>query len=165
MKQGYGTESEHERWFVEAGRVARDALCLRAKCGAVIVQNGAIIGEGYNAPPCDDVSSARCLVEGYDRSRKPKYDLTCCVHAEWRAIMDMLRRGEDPRDSVLYYVRLSDEGMLKYSGDPFCTVCSRLARDAGIAHFALRHANGATLYDTKDYDDRSYAFHKKDSAY
>jgi deoxycytidylate deaminase len=163
MEEKNSREGEHEHWFVEAGRVARRALCLRAKCGAVIVRGGVIIGEGYNAPPRDDVLSARCSFDAYDRARKPKYDLTCCVHAEWRAIMDMLRRGEDPRGSVLYYARLSDGGALKYSGEPFCTVCSRLASDVGIGHFALRHEHGATLYDAKDYNDRSYAFHEKDS--
>lgn len=153
--------SEHEQWFHEAALVAADALCLRAKCGAVIVAEGNVIGRGYNAPPLDDILTRRCLEENYDRSKKPKYDLTCCVHAEWRAIMDALRRNSECiQGSTLYYVRLDEEGNPKRSGEPFCTVCSRLALDSGIAFFALWHESGIALYDTKDYNDRSYDFHK-----
>jgi len=98
--------------------------------------------------------------EHYDRSKKPKYDLTCCVHAEWRAIVDALRKHHgEIKDATLYYVRLDEEGNPKRSGDPFCTVCSRLALDAGIAFFALWHEIGIVLYNTKDYNERSYIYH------
>ena len=61
-------------WFQEAERVAQSALCTRAKCGAVIVAGDEIIGEGYNAPPRDDMHNAKCVTEVYDREKKPKYD-------------------------------------------------------------------------------------------
>ena len=151
----------HEAWFEEAGKVATEALCLRAKCGAVIVADSMIIGSGYNAPPLDDIAHRKCLDDDYDRAKKPKYDLTCCMHAEWRAIMDALRN--DPKSlpgATLYYVRLGDDGKIAYSGEPFCTVCSRLALDCGILAFALWHQDGITLYDTKDYNERSYHYHE-----
>lgn len=158
-----GNMDEHEEWFHEAARVATKGLCLRAKCGAVIVRDGHVIGQGYNAPPRDDLTDARCLETNYDRTKKPKYDLTCCLHAEWRAIMDALRTHADQlQGSTLYYVRLNDEGKFRPSGKPFCTVCSRLAHDCGIAYFALRHQDGIVLYDAKDYNARSYAYHMAD---
>lgn len=155
--------NEHEEWFKKAGRVATKALCLRAKCGAVIVSDGVVIGFGYNAPPVDDISSRKCLDENYDRTRKPKYDLTCCVHAEWRAMIDALKNNEEKLwGAILYYVRLDDNSNIHRSGLPFCTVCSRLALDVGIAKFGLWHENEMMLYDTHDYNERSYAYHKRD---
>lgn len=150
-----------EEWFIKAEKVAQGALCKRAKCGAVIVSaKGKVIGEGYNAPPRNDLLAAKCEEE-FDRSKKPKYDLTCCVHAEWRAIADALaNHPEEIVGSTLYYVRLGDDGKRKPSRKPFCTVCSRLALDFRIGKFALWHEDGIMLYNTKDYNDLSYAFHK-----
>jgi deoxycytidylate deaminase len=161
MKQEHGAESAHERWFEQAVLVARGGLCLRAQCGSVIVRNGEVVGRGHNGPPRDDVSHRRCADAAYDRMKKPKYDLTCCVHAEWRAIMDALvhEKGE-LEGSALYYVRLDETGKRKPSRNPFCTVCSRLALDTGISVFALWHEEGITLYDTVMYNERSYAFHR-----
>ena len=150
-----------ESWFLEAERVARNALCQRAKCGAVIVSaNGELIGEGYNAPPRNDLLAAKCGEE-FDRSKKPKYDITCCVHAEWRAMSDALaNHPQEIIGATLYYVRLGEDGVRRPSRLPFCTVCSRLALDLRLARFGLWHENDIVLYDTKDYNDLSYAFHK-----
>lgn len=155
--------NEHEEWFKEAGSVALSARCLRAKCGAIIVaSDGVMIGSGYNAPPTDDVLLQKCSNENYDRTKKPKYDLTCCVHAEWRAIIDALKNNSERlRGATLYYVRLGDDGNIRRSGQPFCTVCSRLALDVGIATFGLWHEDGVMLYDTNDYNERSYAYHQQ----
>ena len=153
-------EQEGVRWMEEARRIARDALCTRARCGSVIVFDGQIIGYGYNAPPGDDLAHAKCDFAG-DRSKKPKYDLTCCVHAEWRAIMDALRKNEDKvAGSRLYFMRIGDDGSKTHAGEPFCTVCSRLALDAGVTEFALFDEKGIAVYGTKEYNDLSYDFHK-----
>lgn len=150
-----------DKWFQEARTVAQKALCRRAQCGAVIVANNEVIGSGYNAPPRDDMANAKCDEEDYDRSKKPKYDLTCCVHAEWRAIMDAL--GHHPKElqgSTLYYVRTDESGNIRPSGKPFCTVCSRLALDVGITKFGLMHEGGAVYYGTQEYNNLSYSYHK-----
>ena len=124
---------QHEDYFKEAGEVAKKALCLRDKCGAVIVKEGIIIGKGYNAPPCDDLSKRKCQLD-LVISSKPKSDRTCCMHAEWRAIIESLSSG-GITGSTLYFVRIDDEGSIKSSsGIPYCTVCSRLALDTGIAY-------------------------------
>jgi deoxycytidylate deaminase len=46
-------EKDAIKWMNEAGKVAQQALCLKAKCGTVIVSGNEIIGRGYNAPPLD----------------------------------------------------------------------------------------------------------------
>lgn len=141
----------------EAAKVASKALCLKAKCGTIIVSNSEIIGEGYNAPPLDKEENRTCEKEF--GSGKPKYDRTCCVHAEWRAIMDALKRNPDKiKGSKLYFARVSERGEIKRSGKPYCTVCSRLALDTEIAHFLLWHDEGICEYPTNEYNLLSYQY-------
>lgn len=149
----------HEQYFILAGEEAKKALCLRDHCGAVIISsNGIIIGRGYNAPSSDDVRNRKCDLE-LRESRKPKSDRTCCIHAEWRAIIGALKTKESLSGSTLYFTRIDEEGKLKRSGDPYCTVCSRLALDVGIEYFALWQKEGIRLYPTDEYNDLSYTFH------
>jgi deoxycytidylate deaminase len=150
-------ETDARRWMEGALNMARRARCQRAKCGAVIVAGGVMIGEGYNAPPLDREEHRVCG-ETFPPG-KPKYDRTCCVHAEWRAIFDAFRRSPAKLEgSRLFFARLGDDGAMAYSGRPFCTVCSRLALDAGIAEFLLWHEDGITAYETGEYNRLSYAY-------
>lgn len=150
-------ELEAIQWMNKASEFAKKALCLKAKCGTVIVKEDEIIGEGYNAPPLDQEKNRTCnKVFG---PGKPKYDQTCCMHAEWRAIMDALRRNPDKIvGSKLYFTRISDDGEIKKSGKPYCTVCSRMALDTGIAYFLLWHEDGICEYPTDEYDQLSYQY-------
>ena len=146
----------------DATKHARQSLCLRSKCGAIIVSNGTVIGAGYNAPPLGDITARRCTEEDYEHTKKPRSDKTCCIHAEWRAIMRAL--AHHPRcvkNATLYFMRIDDAGRPVRSGEPYCTVCSRLALDVGIASFVLWRSEGICVYDTHEYNERSYAFHKK----
>jgi deoxycytidylate deaminase len=147
-----------EDYFNEAAKVAQKALCLRDKCGAVVVLNNKIIGEGFNGPAGDSATAQKCELDLLN-TIKPKSDRTCCVHAEWRAVIDAVRRKGDIRGSTIYFTRVDDEGNILKSGEPYCTVCSRLALDTGIKYFALRHDTGIKLYDTDEYNDLSYKFH------
>lgn len=148
----------HEDYFREAGKEAQKALCKRDKCGAIIVLDSIIIGRGYNAPPNDAKENCKCELE-LTISKKPKSDRTCCLHAEWRAIIDALKKKPILTNAILYFVRIDERGALKYSGEPYCTVCSRLALDIGIASFGLWRSDGGVLFPTKEYNDMSYAFH------
>lgn len=140
-----------------AVQVAQRARCFKSKCGSVIVKDGVIIGEGYNAPPLDNDEHRMCDKEV--ALGKPKYDKTCCMHAEWRAILDALRRNpQDLNGARLYFVRIDDQGAVKRSGKPYCTTCSRLALDTGIATFALWHEEGIIEYPTDEYNKLSYQY-------
>lgn len=145
--------------FMEkAGLEARKALCLKARCGAIIEKDGDILGTGYNAPPLDNESNRMCL-EKYDFTGKPRYDHTCCIHAEWRAILNALENyPEKVKGSRLFFVRVDTHGMIKTSGKPYCTVCSRLALDVGISEFYLWHEDGITSYQTDEYNKLSYEY-------
>lgn len=151
----FDTDS-HLRFIHEAERVATEALCLRARCGAVIVSGDEIIGRGSNGPPGDVVGDRKC-----ERARllpqNHVHDRTCCVHAEWRAITDALKtRPEKVKSSTLYFARIDTDGTSIPSGEPYCTVCSRLALDVGIAHFVLLQVDGVRRYDTYEYNEISY---------
>jgi deoxycytidylate deaminase len=147
-----------EDYFLEAAKEARKSTCLRDKCGAVVVLNNEIIGKGFNGPPNNDLSHRKCGLNIVN-SRKPKSDRTCCVHAEWRAIIDGIKNKKDIKGSTLYFTRVDAEGNILRSGEPYCTVCSRLALDNGIKFFGLWHDPGIKLYDACEYNEFSYQFH------
>ncbi len=147
-------------YFEAAAEVSEKATCLRAHCGTVIVKGGKVIGEGYNSPPLDNESSRTCELE-LIKSPKPKYDRTCCVHAEWRAILNAAKsHPEKINGSSLYFMRTNNGEMTK-AGNPYCTVCSRLAMESGIKEFVLWHEQGITVYPVAEYDRLSYEFHKQ----
>jgi deoxycytidylate deaminase len=153
------TNNMHETYFEEAQKTAHRATCNRAKCGSVIVAtNGQIIGRGYNAPPLGDESQRMCDVQ-LDKSIKQNNDKTCCVHAEWNAILDAKKNHPDKvAGSTLYFMRVNEDGEYTEAGDPYCTVCSRLALESGISTFGLWN-NGPQMIDTSTYNQKSYAFY------
>ncbi len=164
----YLTDSEYTdavQWMQEAGESAKKALCLKALCGSVIVRDGKIIGRGYNAPALNDEKNRTCNDdELYDFSIKPHFDRTCCIHAEWRAILDTLKTNPDKIvGSKLYFSRVDKEGNIKKSGKPYCTVCSRLALDTGISEFLLWQKEGIASYPTDEYNRLSYDYLKDEA--
>lgn len=162
-------KNSHETYFAAAAKEAEKAICLRAKCGAVIVKNDTIIGRGFNGPATADTDKTRFAASSqkcdciYPQSAKPKSDRTCCVHAEWRAIIDALKNSSEKTlaGSILYFTRVDGDGNILKSGEPYCTVCSRLALDTGISQFGLWHESGIRMYDTGEYNELSYQFHLK----
>ena len=149
----------NEDYFNEAGKVAEQSLCLRDKCGAIVVLKGEIIGRGFGAPANNDITYRKCELNLVN-SKKPKSDRTCCIHAEWRAIINAIKNKKDINGSTLYFTRVDEKGNILKSGEPYCTVCSRLALDNGIKYFVLWHESGIKLYDTNEYNELSYGFHE-----
>jgi hypothetical protein len=148
----------HEDYFALAADEARKATCGRAKCGSVIISvKGEVIGRGWNGPPAELASQRRCERRG-ELSETFKSDRTCCVHAEWRAIIDALRLYPvEVKGATLYFTRVNEVGEMIFSGEPYCTICSKLALEVGLSGFALWHESGIKIYDTVDYNDRSFS--------
>ena len=72
--------------------------------------------------------------------------------------MDALARNpQKVGGSDLYYVKVDENGVTKRSGEPYCTVCSRLALDSGVGRFALWHEEGVRQYPTDIYNQLSYS--------
>ena len=150
----------HEKAFALAGECAKRSTCKKDFCGAVIAKDDVVIGEGWNTPAGNREDQRTCEITEYDWMKKKKADKTCCMHAEWRAILDALRRhANDLAGSTLYFTRVDAEGSLLKSGEPYCTVCSRFALDVGIAKFALWQASGIQVFEAGEYNRRSYQFH------
>lgn len=151
----------HEDYFEEARKEAIGARCYRARCGAVIVKDGKIIGRGSNGPPLDDEAQRMCLLDDLRLDIKSKSDKTCCVHAEWNAILNASSVYPDEMvGSTLYFMRIDETSAVTDAGQPYCTVCSRLALQSGVALFGLW--NGAPeMIDTHEYNKKSYDFFKK----
>lgn len=146
----------HKTYFQLAAEQAERATCKRAKCGSVIVADSEVIGAGFNAPPLGDESERYCDAE-FDTTLKPKYDKTCCVHAEWNAIIDGLKNNaEKMAGATLYFMRIDDAGNFTDAVEPFCTVCSRLAMQSGLARFALWVDEVPKIYDVRDYNRETY---------
>lgn len=73
--------------------------------------------------------------------------------------MDALKRNSlKIPGSTLYYCRLGKDGKLATSGEPWCTICSKMALDAGIADFVLMKNEGYAVYGTEEYNTLSYAY-------
>lgn len=153
-----------ERWFDAAAEVAMWALCDRSKCGALLVKNGHILGSGYNGPPGDRLDLRVCQTVEPSR-RKPKSDRTCCLHAEWQAILDSLRKHPAALPgSTLVFTRVDEAGNLLRSGNPYCTVCSRLALGAEVAFWLLWHPGGIREYSALEYHQVSQRYDEFESA-
>lgn len=149
-----------DHWFEEAAKEARKAACFSAKCGTVVVsRRGRVIGRGSNGPPGDG-SSRTCLRRDWVHADKPLYDRTCCIHAEWRAINDAMRNhATSLHGSTLYFMRVDLAGAWTRAGAPYCTVCSRLILEAGIAEVVLWQDQGAHVYRAQEYNDLSYRYY------
>lgn len=160
-------KAQHEQFFAAAAEQARLGTCQNDRCGSVLVSaSGVILAVGHNGPAGDDEAMRMCdKTAGLAHERKPKSDITCCMHAEDRTVRHALQQGvssEELADSTLYFMRVDFEtGELRDSGDPYCTLCSRSVLDAGIGQFALYSAGGARIYPTTEYNLLSYQFHEQ----
>jgi deoxycytidylate deaminase len=143
-------------WLKVAAEYAAESTCHRSKCGSVIISKWQDeIGAGYNSMPCN--ATGECFKDKLAPTFKS--DKTCCMHAEQRAIMQALKyESHHLPDSRLYFIRLDDEGKMKFSGEPYCTICSKMALDAGIAEFVLYRKEGICVYDTKEYNEISFEY-------
>jgi deoxycytidylate deaminase len=153
-------EDVHIQHFLEAAYTARQATCKRALCGSIVVsESGRILGRGYNAPPLGQEDQRMCDVT-FSQNRKPKSDKTCCIHAEWNAILNALAHDAgEVAGATLYFARIDQNSLeITQAGEPYCTVCSRLALQSGIAQFGLWN-DGPQMIKTDLYNKVSYDFY------
>ena len=159
MKLLIGPEhTQAELFMQQAAEIAQKATCERSKCWCIIVKDGNIIGKGFNSPAQNLESQRRCHCDKAQYHRKVT-DKTCCIHAEQRAILDALKSASDQLPgSDLYFIRLDQEGKITKAGEPYCTICSKMALEVGIKNFHLWHAKGIVAYDTEEYNILSYQY-------
>lgn len=140
-----------EYWLSRAAIEARRATCEKARCGAVLVLQDTCVGMGFNGPAPGALR--RCDI-AVPSSRRPRSDRTCCVHAEWRALI----KSWPTVGATLVFARVDDTGQRVSSGLPYCTVCSRLALECGVKSWVLEHSGVACEYDALAYDELSHQY-------
>ena len=73
--------------------------------------------------------------------------------------MDALRKNPDKLlGSKLYFVRLNNDKTPSRAGEPYCTICSKMALDVKISEFVLWYDKGICVYDTDEYNTISFQF-------
>lgn len=159
MKYLSGEEEQQAREYLQqAAKIALQATCQRDRCGSLIVKDNEVIGTGFNSPPLNKESQRRCHTPKETYHPKVK-DKTCCIHAEQRAIIDALKTNPNKiSGSRLYFIRLDETGSPTHAGNPYCTLCSKLALDTNIAEFVLWHKEGVCVYDTEEYNTLSFGY-------
>lgn len=146
---------EAERLLDLAAEEAKRSSCLRALCGAVVTdKNGVVIGKGGNSLPGGE-KPKECLKDHLGAGFKS--DRTCCTHAEARAILDAMKNGTLEGGSI-FFTRIDEEGRRKNSGQPYCTICSKMALEVGLKSFVLAHDFGVVAYPSDFYNDLSFEY-------
>lgn len=147
-----------EAYLDLAARQARTATCLRSRCGSVVVAaDGMLVGGGANSLPGGSCPT-RCRKADGDLAPDFKSDRTCCTHAEVRAIVAALASGADLAGASVYFTRVDANGARVPSGRPYCTICSKLTLEAGLATFVLAHDFGVVAYPADLYNDLSFSY-------
>ncbi|MFA6088314.1 MAG: deaminase [Candidatus Woesearchaeota archaeon] len=151
-------EKRAKKWFDYAANIAKNAKCLKKKCGSIIVKNNEVIGVGYNAPPLDNVV-LECIKESLPKDFKSEKH--CCLHAEQNAIIDALfNYSKKIQGSTLYYTKVDKNNIIQFSGKPYCTICSKMALRVKISEFAVWHKEGICVYGTDEYNKLSFEYRK-----
>lgn len=135
---------------------ARLSSCSRGRCGSVVMLGDQIVGRGFNHPPGGLASQRRCERRG-ELAPGFRSDHTCCVHAEQVSALSAVRQVPDLRGAYLFFGRVDEDGHPLLSGDPYCTICSKMTLEVGISFFVLNRIEGPTVYDTESYNDLSFA--------
>lgn len=158
---------EAEEWKAIVTEVAQSSTCTRAKCGAIIVKYGKVIGQGSNGPYVGFESYCNpCMRSRLNIPHKTRYELCSGYHAERAALDDAIhnmlntekenRDKFDPCQARIYYIALDESGKPRGSEYPSCTLCSGPILKWGIEDVVLWHGgDNYEAYDTKTFHELS----------
>ena len=147
--------AEAEQWLEAAAQVARQSTCHRRKCGSVLVaEDGTMFAAAKNQlPPGAAVHcNPYCLPAGF------KSDKACCMHAEERSIMQALKEGFPLQGTTMVFASVDEAGTRLASGQPSCTICSKMALEAGVGWWILEHADAVLRYAAAEYNHISFQY-------
>jgi deoxycytidylate deaminase len=154
-----GEESQEAvLWLERAAEIARNSRCCRRRCGSILISPaGDILATGENGlPGAPGQSAVHC--QPYALSSAFKSDKSCCIHAEQRAVMAALASGKDLKGSVMIFTSVDENGDRLPSGRPYCTICSKMALDAGVGSWILEHEREIVLYEASAYNRISFEY-------
>jgi len=135
------------KYFLDiANEVGKRSTCLRAKLGAIIVDDeGTILSTGYNGPPrkvyncCDE---SICLVDLLKKDIGA-YDFCSAVHAEENAIINAARAGVSVRRAMMYLAvswAMNENIRTYWEKTGPCNRCRRLLINAGIKQLITKQS-------------------------
>lgn len=147
-----------KHWLALAAETAGGSSCRRRRCGSIIVsKNGDVLARSENKlPGCAGQAHIHC--DPYATPPGFKSDKACCIHAEQRAVMGALANGHDLTGAIMVFASVDDEGAALPSGKPYCTICSKMALEAGIGWWILEHATGVVQYEAAAYNALSFQY-------
>ena len=131
--------TKEEYYMSIAKAVSARSTCTRAKVGAIIVKDDAIISTGYvgaarGEDNCCDIGV--CERVRLNISPGERYELCRSIHAEANAIINAARNGHSIVDGDMYvYFERLDGGTLKCTGP--CMMCARMIKNAGITRIRV----------------------------
>ncbi len=142
---------EIKKYMGLAADEAQKSKCKKSQRGAIIVLEGNIVGRGHNKPTIENLY---CLREQI--SNNSRVELCSAIHAEQMAIVDAANGGTPLAGARLYHIK-TKRGQMRQSGNPSCTVCSRLVVTAGI-EVVLWHNEGYAIYGPEEFNEISYKY-------
>lgn len=126
-------QNKDEYYLDIAKSVSNRSTCIRAHCGAIIVNNDTIISTGYNGNPrntsnCVDVG--KCPRADY----KPQEGTHLCnaVHAEMNCFINLARNGGSSCKGGTLYVWFKREDSSYNSYNKPCNNCMKHIMNSGL---------------------------------
>lgn len=93
----------HEEAMMNIAKViAKRGSCLNRQVGAVLTEDGFIVGVGYNGPPSGLSHCKTCVRREIGAESGEKMELSRAIHAEENAIMQSGIRNKSDKDLRLY---------------------------------------------------------------
>ena len=117
-----------EYFMMIAEDVSRRSTCLRRKVGAILVVQRRILATGYNGAPSGvpHCSETGCLREQMAVPSGQRHELCRGLHAEQNAIIQAAKHG----------ARI--DGATLYTTHHPCSICAKMAINAGVARIVCR---------------------------
>jgi len=148
-------EIELTKHYLELAAIeATYSKCKKSQRGVIIIKNDIMIGKGHNKPTLENLC---CMRE--EITDNGRVELCTAIHAEQMAMIDAANHGFILNGGRMYHIK-TKKGQMVPSGEPSCTVCSRLIYEAGL-EFVLWHKEGYAIYDPKELNELSYRYFLK----
>jgi dCMP deaminase len=118
-----------EYFMAIAEQVATRSTCMRRKVGAVLVVDKRLLATGYNGAPSGvpHCAEAGCLREQMAVPSGQRHELCRGLHAEQNAIIQAAKHG------------VHIDGATLYTTHHPCSMCAKVAINAGIRRIVCRH--------------------------
>ena len=132
-----------DEFYMKQAHIQKDkSTCIRAKVGAVIVKDGAIIGQGYNnvVGGIEDCVKKGCIRDEMHIPHGQRREVCRAICAEQLALTEAARNGVNTDGSTIYVTTFP------------CFICAKLLVSGGISEI---------VYDNDYPDDLSKQFLKE----